>query len=88
MDFQAESLCVNTAKYKYKLIEVVWDDSITDSGWEATPENLEPSLAVTVGFLVRETQEHILIASTYDEDHTNARLQIPKKCIKSRKELK
>ena len=75
-------------KFKYPLFHIEWDDATTDNGWEEVPENLEPSLAITVGFLVRETKDHLLIASTYDETHTNARLQIPKKLIKSRKEIK
>lgn len=75
-------------KYKYKLIEIEWDDAQTDDGWEEAPDDLEPALAITVGFLIRETKDHLLIASTYDEKHTNARLQIPKKMIVSRKELK
>jgi len=75
------------AAYKYSLIEITWDDAATDSGWEDVPKKLEPSLAMTVGFLVRETKDHILVASTYDDNHTNARIQIPKKLIKSRKEI-
>lgn len=75
-------------KYKFKLVEITWDDASTDDGWAAAPENLEPQLATTVGFVVRETKDHILIASTYDENHTNGRIQIPKKMIKSKKEIK
>lgn len=75
-------------KYKYKLYEIIWDDAQTDDGWDEPPEDLKPAVAVTVGFVVRETKNHILIASTYDESHTNGRLQIPKKMIISKKEIK
>lgn len=75
-------------KYKFKLIEVTWDDAQTDDGWGEAPEVLEPALVTTVGFLVRETKEHLLIASSYDDKHTNGRIQIPKGMIKSRKEIK
>ena len=75
-------------KYKYKLVHLTWDDAQSDMGWEEVPEKLEPSIAITVGFLIRETKDHLLIASTYDEDTTNARIQIPKKMILTRKEVK
>ena len=71
--------------YKYPLIEVVWDDASTDNGWEAPPDALKEELAVTVGFLIRETDKHLLIASSYDDNHTNGRIQIPKGMIMTRK---
>jgi hypothetical protein len=76
-----------STEYKYPLIEVQWDDAVSDVGWESIPDKLEKSIATTVGFLVRETKDHLLIASTYDDNHTNARIQIPKKMIQSRKEI-
>ena len=71
--------------YKYPLIEVIWDDASTDNGWEPVPEALSPELVTTVGFLVRETEKHLLIASSYDPNHTNGRIQIPIGMVTSRK---
>lgn len=73
--------------YKYPLVEVIWDDASTDNGWEEPPEKLVPELVTTVGFLVRETATHILIANSYDPNHTNGRIQIPTGMIISRKVL-
>lgn len=76
-----------STSYKYPLIEVIWDDASTDNGWEPVPDVLVPELVTTVGFLVRETQEHILIANSYDPNHTNGRIQIPIRMVVSRKVL-
>lgn len=76
-----------STSYKYPLIEVIWDDASTDNGWEAVPESLVPELVTTVGFLVRETDKHLLIASSYDPNHTNGRIQIPLGMVVSRKVL-
>lgn len=75
------------SSYKYPLIEVIWDDASTDNGWDAVPETLSPELVTTVGFLVRETDAHLLIANSYDPNHTNGRIQIPKGMVISRKVL-
>lgn len=74
--------------YKYPLVLVIWDDAETDSGWEQVPDKLEPCLATSVGFLVRQTQDYILLAMSYDETNTDNRFQIPKSVVKNMKELK
>ena len=73
--------------YKYPLIEVIWDDAETNDGWEEPPVDLKEALATTVGFLIRESEKHLLIASTYDPNHTNGRIQIPVGMVVSRKVL-
>ena len=73
------------ATYKYPLIEVIWDDASTDNGWEPVPDELKAELVTTVGFLVRETDKHLLIANSYDPNHTNGRIQIPVGMIVSRR---
>lgn len=74
--------------YKYPLLVVTWDDAESDDGWEEAPTTLEAALATSVGFLVRQTQEYILLAQSYDNGHTNGRFQIPKVNIKDMKEIK
>jgi hypothetical protein len=57
---------------------------MADASWEILrEEDIKESKCYTLGFLVGETEKHIVIASTYDEEseHTNARLQIPKGMI-------
>ena len=84
---RAKKLLQKKAAYKYPLIEVIWDDASTDNGWEPVPDELKAELVTTVGFLVRETDKHLLIANSYDPNHTNGRIQIPVGMIVSRKVL-
>lgn len=75
--------------YKHPLVEIQWIDAETDHGWEEDHEvEVELPIAVTIGFLVRETDDAFLIASTYSGTSTNARIKIPKGMIKEYKLLK
>lgn len=75
--------------YKYNLVEVIWDDAESDYGWEELPEDeLKPKLVTTVAFLIKESEHHILLASSYDDHMTNNRMQIPRGMIKDFKVLK
>jgi hypothetical protein len=64
---------------------VTWDDAAGfRHGWTSKEEQLIPQLAVSVGFLIRETEDHILIAQDTDADGShNGRGQIPRGMIKS-----
>ncbi len=73
--------------YKYPIVVIIWDDAETAGGWEEVPEEMKPALATSMGFLVKESDDHILIASSYDDKHTNGRLQIPKGMIKDMRYL-
>ncbi len=72
-------------------VEVVWDDAESSNGWEYELK-VKPALVLTAGFLVSETEDHIVIASTVSPDkdgtvHHNCRLQIPTKMVLSRRTL-
>jgi hypothetical protein len=75
-------------RFKYPIVVITWDDAESDDGWAETPEELEPKLATSVGFLIRQTEKYILLAMSYDNGHTNGRFQIPKALIKEQKEIK
>jgi len=74
----------------YDLIEVVWDDAAGfRHGWTAKEETLIPQLAISVGFLIRESEDHILIAQDTDaEGSHNGRSQIPKGMVRNQKILR
>lgn len=74
----------------YDLVEVVWDDACgMKHGWTAKDEPIEPFIVLSVGFLLRETTDHILIAQDTDgEGGHNGRSQIPKGMIKSMRVLR
>lgn len=79
---------IKSPKSPWHLVEVLWDDAVTEIGWRSPPDALVPQLAVTVGFLVKETPDHFLIASTHDGEDFNATIQIPKKMIVKWKTLR
>lgn len=71
------------AKYKHPLVEILWVDAETGHGWEEHDEiDVALPTAVTVGFLIRETEDAYLVASTYSDTATNARIKIPKGMMK------
>lgn len=75
---------------KFPLVEIRWDDAETSGGWEQASD-LKPvhAEAITVGFVVAETKDHVVIASTIGEDgSTNGRIQIPVKMILKRRMMR
>lgn len=76
---------VVASKRKYEPILVIWDDAEVSNDWEIQSEGdqLTEALVETLGFLVKETDKHLLIASTLSGEHTNARTKIPKGMVKA-----
>jgi hypothetical protein len=76
--------------YKFPLVEIVWDDACSESGWCYVDDTkLSPQHCYTVGFLIFESRDHILIGHTHDgEGGYVGWFQIPKRMIVSRKTLK
>ena len=76
-------------KYKHPLVEIIWVDAETTHGWEESNEaDITLPLATTVGFLIRETDDGYLVASTYSDTSSNARIKIPKGMCKTYKVIK
>lgn len=79
---------------KYPLVEVIWDDATSISqGWknkeEFDKELIRPEIVMSVGFLVKDSAEHIILAMDTDSDGDHAsRSQIPKGMIKKIKILR
>ena len=74
---------------KYPLIHIEWDDAGADNSWLTVEDcEVDSGTVTTVGFLVKETKRHVIIASTYWDNTVNATIQIPKAMIVSRKVLK
>lgn len=71
---------------KHDLVLITWDDAGELAlGWvqdsEIVPKEL---LAYSVGFLVKKTPKHVVLASTVGEPSANTnQFQIPRKMIKS-----
>lgn len=75
---------------KYPMVEVVWDDaSELLAGWTDEIEKTEPQLALSVGFLIIDAKDHIVIAQDLDEHgQHNGRSQIPRGMVKRIKVLR
>src|SRR5712672_2447705 len=73
---------------KYPLVEVWWDDAThLEPGWktaeEFKAESLQPEIVLSVGFLIVEAPEHIVLAMDTDkEGQHNQRGQIPRSMVK------
>lgn len=74
----------------YDMVEVVWDDAAGfRDGWKDKIDPIEPQLALSVGFLVVDDPEHIILASDTDERGAhNGRTQIPRGMVKKIKVLR
>ena len=73
--------------YPYPLVEILWDDAATESCWQDPSLALQDQHVTTIGFLVKETEKYILIASTFAGDHVNASIQIPRAMIVKRRDV-
>ncbi len=76
-----------TKNLKPTALYIEWVDAVASNGWEDNHKaELHP--CVTMGFLIDENKEAILIASTISMGSTNARMHIPKAWIRKRKVIK
>jgi len=81
-------------KQSYPIVEVWWDDATNlNMGWKGKEEFEKEAdkmeMIISVGFLVRETPDHIVIAMDLDRDgQHNQRGQIPRAMIKRIKLLR
>lgn len=74
----------------YPLVEVVWEDAAgLKHGWTAKHEKVEPYIALSVGFLIVDIPDQIIIAQDTDgEGSHNGRTQIPRGMVKRIKVLR
>jgi hypothetical protein len=76
-----------------KIVRIRWLDICTSNDWESADKGAElsPADCVTVGYLLKETPDVIVVASTWtffeDEAHTNCRTSIPRGCVVSMEDV-
>jgi hypothetical protein len=75
---------------KFDLVEVWWEDaSDAEPGWVKDIDTDEPALALSVGFLVKQTKERIYLAQDLDaEGHHNGRGKIPRGMVRKIKVIR
>lgn len=78
-------------KFPLPLVEIVWHDACTDSGWETHEKaDITEELMITIGFLVARSPTLVIVASSLDQEShlmSNSRIKIPVGMIKSIREL-
>lgn len=72
-------------KQQYPLVEVWWDDAAgLDGGWKAKMDKLEPQIIMSVGFVIVDNEQYLIIAQDTDaEGSHNGRTQIPRGMVKN-----
>lgn len=63
------------------VVWIEWLDAVSDSGWSNTPE--PPTTNVTVGFLVHDAEDYIVVATTMCTEHKYwaSTMTVPKNLI-------
>lgn len=74
---------------KYSVEQVTWADAYNEdqTSWQSIDSiKIEPAVIVSVGFLVKEGKQGIILAMDYDEDEDNCHAWsfIPKSVIQRR----
>lgn len=66
-------------KQKYPIVEVVWQDAECNPTWTSIEKIKEGKLPIirTIGFLLHEDDEKLIVASTIGGDEVNATMMIP-----------
>lgn len=76
---------------KADFIEVIeWADAVADVGWSDAREELKVARIVSVGRVVQETKDQLVVAGTFgaDDTETNCRIAIPKDWVQRRRKIK
>ena len=70
-----------------KIVRVTWWDALAVACWQKTSEPMAPQVCVTVGFLVAEDADHVMVAATVSDDECVAAMQIPRAMIRALDEI-
>lgn len=71
---------------------VVWTDAVADTGWKLSHEVERAHVCTSLGLVVSDTDEQIVLAGTWSEGadglETNNRITIPRGWVVSQKKVK
>lgn len=81
---------IKRPKQCFDLVEIWWDDAAElRPGWISTVEEPHSQMAISVGFLIRKTDEYVMIAQDLDVlGMHNGRSQYPMGMVKHMKILR
>ena len=69
-----------------RLILIEWIDATTEDGW-SSKEDLEAHQIKSVGWLIKETKNEVVLAADFSPPETNRRIAIPNGWIKNKRFL-
>ena len=73
---------------KIKIVEVIWNDALSEHGMWLEPKPIDPAHTQSVGFLICKDKKKICLAQTIGENgEVMNKFVIPKGCVISIKEL-
>lgn len=70
-----------------KIVRVTWHDALAVAMWCKHSEPMAAQVCVTVGFLVAEDDQHVMVAATVSDDEFIAAMQIPRGMIRAMDEI-
>jgi hypothetical protein len=70
-----------------KIVRVTWHDALAVAMWQKTSEPMAAQVCTTVGFLVAEDDQHVMVAATVSDDEFIAAMQIPRGMIRAMDEI-
>lgn len=72
-----------------RLERILWIDAYAENHWSWEAPEIEPQRCVSVGYLVAESDDYLLLAGTLGlgDRQSNARFAIPKGCVLERERL-
>lgn len=70
-----------------KIVRVTWWDALAVAVWSKHSEPMAAQICVTVGFLVAEDADHVMVAATVSDDEFIAAMQIPRGMIRAMDEI-
>lgn len=73
----------------HPIVAVLWDDATAIDGWSHGEDEPKPCLILSVGFLVKKTKHHIILAQDLAPDGMQCgRGQIPRGMVRQIKTLR
>jgi len=68
---------------EFPIVIVKWHDSFIEADWKLIEDDkeIDPATITTVGFLIHDGDDHIMVAGSLYCDQTTNRMYIPKACI-------
>ena len=77
---------------KHTILLIVWEDAVSDNGWQLKEEVSETHTCSSIGVLIKETDKYVVLGGSWSDENgeleTNNRITIPKGWIVSRKVVK